>query len=106
LQVVNIFRKIFKNDLTSYKKRDILVVTSEVTTKKGGIKMLDRNALKAEFVKKGLNQKDVAELLGISEKTFISRMKKGAFGTDEAELMIRHLDIKDPAAIFFATQVT
>lgn len=68
--------------------------------------MLNKNALKAEFVKNGLTQKDVAEMLGISEKTFISRMKKGAFGTDEAEIMIRNLDIQNPAAIFFATEVT
>lgn len=68
--------------------------------------MLNRNALKAEIVKNGLTQKDVAEMLGISEKTFISRMKKGAFGTDEAAIMIRNLDIQNPAAIFFANEVT
>ena len=68
--------------------------------------MLDRNALKAEIVRNGLTQKDVAKMIGISEKTFISRMRKGAFGTDEAEIMIRLLGIKHPAEIFFAAEVT
>ena len=68
--------------------------------------MLDRNALKAEIVRNGKTQKEVAELIGISEKTFISRMKNGYFGTDEAEVMIRELGIKNPADIFFANVVT
>ena len=68
--------------------------------------MLDKNALKAEIVRNGLTQKDVAKKIGISEKTFISRMKNGFFGTDEAEIMIRELNIANPAAIFFANQVT
>lgn len=68
--------------------------------------MLDRNALKAEIVRNGLTQKEVAKLIGISEKTFISRMSKGSFGTDEAEIMIRNLGIKNPSAIFFADSVT
>lgn len=68
--------------------------------------MLNRNALKAEIVKNGLTQKEVAKMIGISEKTFISRMRNGSFGTDEAEIMIRELGIKNPAEIFFANIVT
>ncbi len=68
--------------------------------------MLDRNALRAEIVRNGLNQKDVAQMLNMSEKTFISRMKKGIFGTDEVEIMIEKLDIQNPMAIFFAQTVT
>ena len=68
--------------------------------------MIDRNALRAEIVRNGLTQKDVAKMIGISEKTFIARMNRGAFGTDEAEVMIRELKIKNPARIFFAKQVT
>lgn len=68
--------------------------------------MLNKNALRAEIVKNGLTQKDVAKMIGISEKTFIARMNKGAFGTDEAEIMIRELKIKNPARIFFADSVT
>jgi len=68
--------------------------------------MLDRNALRAEIVRNGFTQKDVAKMLDISEKTFISRMKKGVFGTDEVEIMIKNLNIKDPTEIFFADKVT
>lgn len=68
--------------------------------------MLDKNALKAEIVRNGLTQKDVAEMIGVSEKTFISRMRRGAFGTDEAEIMINRLGIKNPIDIFFAKEVT
>ena len=68
--------------------------------------MLDKKALKAEIVRNGLTQKDVAKMLGISEKTFISRMKRGIFGTDEAQTMVEKLNIADPVAIFFAHEVT
>ena len=68
--------------------------------------MIDRNALRAEIVRNGLTQKDVAKIIGKSEKTLIARMNRGAFGTDEAEVMIRELKIKNPARIFFAKQVT
>lgn len=64
--------------------------------------MLDRNALRAEIVRNGTTQKEIAKILGMSEKTFISRMKTGVFGTDEAEKIIKVLGIKDPISIFFA----
>ena len=64
--------------------------------------MLDRNALKAEMVRNGMTQKDVAKAIGISEKTFISRMKNGDFRFDEAQVMVDLLRIKNPSAIFFA----
>lgn len=68
--------------------------------------MLDKNALKAEMARNGVTQKTLAEKIGISEKTFISRMKRGVFGTDEAQVIVDVLKITDPASIFFATQVT
>ena len=68
--------------------------------------MLNKNALKAEIVRNGLTQKEVAEMIGVSEKTFISRMQRGEFGTDEAEIMINRLGIKNPIDIFFANEVT
>ena len=68
--------------------------------------MLDRNALRAEIVKCGLTQKQVAASIGISEKTFFLKMKKGVFGTDEASKLIALLNIQNPQAIFFADTVT
>lgn len=68
--------------------------------------MLNRNALRAEMVRNGKTQKDIAKAIGISEKTFIDRMKKGNFGCDEAQIMVDLLMIENPAAIFFAKEVT
>lgn len=68
--------------------------------------MIDTNALKAAWVSKGLNQSDVAKMLGISEKTMSQKMKIGVFGSDEMEIMIDSLEISNPAAIFFAKIVT
>lgn len=68
--------------------------------------MLDKNALRAEIARQGLTQKQVASEIGISEKTFVLRMKKGVFGTDEVEKMIKLLKIKEPMPIFFADVVT
>ena len=68
--------------------------------------MLNKNALKAEIVRNGLTQKEVSARLGICEKTFISRMKKGVFGTDEVAVLIKILHITNPVDIFFADEVT
>lgn len=68
--------------------------------------MLDKNALRAEMARKGITQKELAKTVGVSEKTFISKMKKGVFGTDEAQIIIDTLDIANPSSIFFAKQVT
>jgi predicted transcriptional regulator len=67
--------------------------------------MLNKNALKAEMVRNGITQKQLAKTVGISEKTFITKMKKGVFGTDEAQIIIDTLSITNPADIFFAKEV-
>ena len=64
--------------------------------------MLDRNALRAEMARNNVTQKELAKAIGISEKTFISRMKRGVFGTDEAQIMVETLNLKNPVDIFFA----
>lgn len=68
--------------------------------------MLNRNELRAEMARNGITQRELAKVVGVSEKTFILKMKKGVFATDEAQAMIDFLHIKDPAAIFFAKEVT
>ena len=68
--------------------------------------MLNVRELRAAIVRKGLTQRQVAQKCGMSEKTFISRMKNGAFGTDEAQILIELLDIKNPVEIFFASDLT
>lgn len=65
--------------------------------------MIDVNALRAEWTRKGLNQQDVAkDILKITPKTFSIKLKKGVLGSDEIECLIKTLDIKNPMDIFFA----
>ena len=60
------------------------------------------NELKGKIVAKGLTQAELAKMIGMSSKTFSLKLKKGVFGSDEIEQMIKILDIEDPARIFFA----
>lgn len=64
--------------------------------------MVDTNRLRGIIAERGTSQRQVANHLGVSEKTFYSKMKSGVFGTDEAEQLIRLLKIENPAEIFFA----
>ena len=68
--------------------------------------MTNVNELKAAIVRKGLTQKDVAEKLNISPKTLSNKMKKGVFGSDEIESLMKILSITDPMPIFFSHIVT
>lgn len=68
--------------------------------------MIDTNALKAVIVSNGMTQQEVAEQIGITPKTFYTKMKKGVFGSNEMEAMIRLLSIKNPTEIFFAKEST
>lgn len=64
--------------------------------------MVDTNALRGVIAAKGKTQKDVAKMIGITPKTFYLRMQEKVFGSDEIQIMIEHLDIKNPMEIFFA----
>ena len=66
--------------------------------------MFNAQALKAEIVRNGLTQREVAKSIGLSANTFSSKMKNGSFGMDEAAKMIELLGIKDAGAIFFARE--
>ena len=68
--------------------------------------MLNGNALRAEIVRNGMTQKELAAEIGMSESTFIRKMKNNAFGIEEAQKMIDRLKIADPCPIFFAKEVT
>jgi len=63
--------------------------------------MILTDRLKGIIVSRGLTQKEVAEKLGMTPKTFYLKMKIGVFGSDEIERMIEILDIEDPGYIFF-----
>ena len=68
--------------------------------------MLDVNALKAEMVRNGYNQEGIAKALGMTPRTFSTRLKTGDFCSKEIEIMIDILNLKDPMGIFFANSVT
>ena len=68
--------------------------------------MLDANSLKAEMVRNGYTQEKMAKAIGITPRTFSTRLKTGDFGRKEMEIMIRLLNLKDPLAVFFGTTTT
>lgn len=68
--------------------------------------MIDTNALRGVIAANGLSQQDVAREIGISSKSFYSKMKKGVFGSNEMEAMIDLLSIERPQEIFFAKKST
>ena len=68
--------------------------------------MIKTDELKVIIAKNGMSQRSVALAIGISEKTFYEKMKKGVFGSDEIEAMTNLLNIDKPWDIFFAKKVT
>jgi predicted XRE-type DNA-binding protein len=62
--------------------------------------------LRGIIAKNGLSQAKVAYAIGITPKTFYSKMKSGIFGSDEIQKMINLLNIDNPTEIFFAKEVT
>lgn len=66
--------------------------------------MVAVDKLRGIIAERGMSQRQVAENLGMNEKTFYSKMRKGVFGTDEAEQMIILLNIDNPVEIFLASK--
>lgn len=64
--------------------------------------MIQTDELRGIIAKRGLTQAKVANMLGITPKTFYEKMKLGVFGSDEIQIMIDNLKIEDPVNIFFA----
>lgn len=68
--------------------------------------LIKTNELKGIIAKNGLSQRKVAKHLGITEKTFYDKMKRGIFDSNEISAMISLLGINNPIEIFFADKVT
>ena len=64
--------------------------------------MLNNTLFKAELIKNACPYKKMAEALGMSERTFCTRVKKGDFGIAEIDVMLSLLKIDDPRPVFFA----
>lgn len=67
--------------------------------------MINANKIRARIVEMGLTQQQVAEKIGMSAKTFSIKMNNGKFGLDEAERMIKILQIEKPEHYFFTNDV-
>lgn len=65
---------------------------------------LNTQALKAEIVRNGMTQAEVAKAIGISPTTFWRKMKRRNFGLNEANALITLLHIENPADIFFGNK--
>ena len=68
--------------------------------------MVNTNKLRGIIAERGLDQKDVAKLIGKSPKTFYEKMKRVKFDSDEISKMVTGLNITNPVEIFFASDVT
>lgn len=66
--------------------------------------MIRTDVLRGIIAQNKLSQCQVAKCLGMTPKTFYSKMKKGVFGSDEIEAMVELLKIQNPADIFFARE--
>ena len=67
--------------------------------------MINANLIRAKIVEQGMTQAQVAEKIGMSPKTFSIKMNNGKFGLDEAEKMIKLLNIERPEKYFFTNEV-
>lgn len=64
--------------------------------------MIRTDKLRGILAEKGVSQQKMAEIIGITPKTFYIKMKNGVFGSDEIQVMIETLGIDNPTDIFFA----
>jgi hypothetical protein len=68
--------------------------------------MVRADLLNGEIARAGLSKSALAEKIGMSPKTFYLKEKKGVFGSDEIEKIVKVCGIKDPMPIFFPDFVT
>ena len=66
--------------------------------------MIRTDKLLGILAENGYSQAKMAEAIGITPKTFYTKMSRGVFGSDEIEVMIRLLKIEHPCEIFFARE--
>lgn len=74
--------------------------------KKGVKNMVMIDELKGRMKAKRFTQAELAKIIGVSTKTFNTKLNKGNFNINEISVLIEVLDIKNPNEIFFAKNVT
>lgn len=65
---------------------------------------MNRAKLKGAIAENGLSMRELAKELNVSEKAFYNKMKRGVFGTDEAEAMVAILKISDSVSVFLVSE--
>ena len=68
--------------------------------------MVRTDKIRGRMAEKGMTIKDLAKACGINDKTMGRHIATGEFGSDEMQTIVDVLEIEDPAAIFFAKEVT
>lgn len=63
--------------------------------------MIRRDLLNGEIARAGLTKSALAVKIGITPKTFYAKEKKGVFGSDEIEKIVKICEIANPMPIFF-----
>ena len=53
---------------------------------------------------KQITQKEMAKRMGISERTFNTKINKGCFNSNELSILIEVLGIENPMPIFFGKE--
>lgn len=61
--------------------------------------------LRGLIAERGLSQESVAKRLGMTSKTFYTKMKRGSFYLSECDKLIEILAIEKPQDYFFADEV-
>lgn len=65
--------------------------------------MIRTERLRWEITAQGMTTKEVAWHLGMSQKRFEGKLRKGAFGSEEIQDMADLLELEHPEEIFFAS---
>ena len=68
--------------------------------------MINTAKLRGLITERGTSQRQLAKMLGMTDKTFYTKMRKGVFDSDEIQQMISILCIENPIDVFFAPNVT
>lgn len=68
--------------------------------------MIRIDLLNGEIARAGFSKAELAKKIGMTPKTFYLKEKRGVFGSDEIEKIIRECEIANPMQIFFPEFVT
>lgn len=63
--------------------------------------MIDTDKLRGRMAEKRITGKALSKAIGMTQNTFVKKMQKGVFGSDEIDKMIDILEIENPCEFFF-----